>query len=154
MGARVVGIDINPKCEEVLNRNRPLFPDIRVNIPIITGSILEAATLQRAQEASPDGGTYDVVHSWGVLHHTGNMKAAVCNAARLVKPGGYFVVALYNRHWSSRAWLMIKYTYCKVPLAVQRLMVKALMPVIYIAKWIVTRENPRKQSRGMDFFTT
>jgi 2-polyprenyl-6-hydroxyphenyl methylase/3-demethylubiquinone-9 3-methyltransferase len=24
--------------------------------------------------------------------------------------------------------------------------------VIYIAKWIVTRENPRQQLRGMDFF--
>jgi 2-polyprenyl-3-methyl-5-hydroxy-6-metoxy-1,4-benzoquinol methylase len=152
MGAHVVGIDINPKCDDVLNRNRRFFPDVRTSIPVIIGSILDDATLEHAQNASPDGGRYDVVHSWGVLHHTGDMKAAIRNAVRLVKPGGYFVVALYNRHWSSRAWLVIKYAYCKAPQGVQRLMVNALFPVIYVAKWLVTREDPRKQSRGMDFF--
>jgi 2-polyprenyl-6-hydroxyphenyl methylase/3-demethylubiquinone-9 3-methyltransferase len=76
----------------------------------------------------------------------------VKNAASLVVPGGYFVVALYNRHWSSRPWLLIKYIYCKSPPILQKLLVGALMPLIYIAKLLVTNDDPRKQARGMDFF--
>lgn len=152
-GARVTGVDINPTCGEVLARNVAFFPAVgRIDFPVIIGSILDAETVRRALEASPEGRGYDIVHSWGVLHHTGDMGLAVRNAASLVKPGGHFVVALYNRHWSSRPWLAIKYAYCKSPATLQRLMVRALSPVIYAAKWMVTRQDPRRQQRGMDFF--
>ena len=115
------------------------------------GSILDDSTVRAASEGSPDGGRYDIVHSWGVLHHTGNMDLAVKNAASLVKPGGHFVVALYNRHWSSAPWLAIKYAYCKSPRLIQKLFIWALAPVIYVAKWLVTKDDPKKQQRGMDF---
>lgn len=42
-------------------------------------------------------GTFDVVYSWGVLHHTGDMMRAIRMAAALVRPGGSFVFALYRR---------------------------------------------------------
>jgi 2-polyprenyl-6-hydroxyphenyl methylase/3-demethylubiquinone-9 3-methyltransferase len=151
-GAHVVGIDINPKCQQVLERNQCFFPTVKGEISVIVGSILDDETVHRALAVNPMGGEYDIVHSWGVLHHTGDMKSAAQNAARLVKRGGYLVIALYNRHWSSPAWLLIKYAHCKAPRGVQRLLVRALFPIIYAAKWIVTRQNPRKQSRGMDFF--
>src|SRR6187549_1919727 len=42
LGPRVFGIDINPTCEEVLNRNRRFFPDVEnVNVPVSIGSILD-----------------------------------------------------------------------------------------------------------------
>jgi 2-polyprenyl-6-hydroxyphenyl methylase/3-demethylubiquinone-9 3-methyltransferase len=41
-------------------------------------------------------GSYDIVYSWGVLHHTGNMWKAISNAATLVKPGGVFFITIYN----------------------------------------------------------
>ena len=152
-GGCVSGIDINPTCEDVLNGNRRFFPGLEnLNIAIIIGSVLEKAIVQRARDASPDSAGYDIVHSWGVLHHTGDMRLAVQNAASLVKPKGYFVLALYNRHWSSRPWRLVKYAYCKSPPALQKLLVWALSPVIYVAKWLVTKEDPHKQSRGMDFF--
>lgn len=151
-GARVFGVDIDPKCDEVLKLNRVFFAGMEsLDVPVVIGSILDAPVVERARAAGPSGG-YDIVHSWGVLHHTGNMDLAVRNAASLVKPGGHFVVGLYNRHWSSRPWLAIKWLYCKSPPIVQRLMVRVLLPIIYMAKWHVTREDPRKQSRGMDFF--
>jgi 2-polyprenyl-3-methyl-5-hydroxy-6-metoxy-1,4-benzoquinol methylase len=153
LGARVFGVDINPKCEEVLRRNQRFFPRLEeLRVPVAIGSILDKTTVDRARAASPNGEGFDIVHSWGVLHHTGNMALAVKNAAGLVRPGGHFVVALYNRHWSSRPWLLVKYVYCKSPPIVQTALVWALTPVIYIAKRLVTRDEPHKQSRGMDFF--
>jgi 2-polyprenyl-3-methyl-5-hydroxy-6-metoxy-1,4-benzoquinol methylase len=38
---------------------------------------------------------YDLVYSWGVLHHTGNMYQAINIAANAVKDGGYLHIALY-----------------------------------------------------------
>lgn len=40
--------------------------------------------------------SYDIVYSWGVLHHTGDMWNAIRNSVRAVKPGGIFHVALYR----------------------------------------------------------
>jgi SAM-dependent methyltransferase len=44
------------------------------------------------QEAS-----FDYVISMGVLHHTGDPRGGFESIARLVRPGGYIVVGLYNR---------------------------------------------------------
>jgi len=152
-GAQVAGTDINPQCAEVLRQNRRYFPSVeRMEFPVVIGSILDSEVVARMRQASPAGGVYDIVHSWGVLHHTGDMRLAIRNAASLVRPGGHLVLAIYNRHWSSRPWLAIKYAYCKSPEPIRKLMVWALAPVIFVAKWLVTRDDPRKQQRGMDFY--
>src|SRR4029079_9830440 len=39
---------------------------------------------------------YDMVYSWGVLHHTGEVWHAIQNAASRVKPGGLFYIAPYS----------------------------------------------------------
>jgi 2-polyprenyl-6-hydroxyphenyl methylase/3-demethylubiquinone-9 3-methyltransferase len=152
-GADVLGIDINPKCAEVLARNRRYFPVLDNNaIPVFVGSILDEVIVDRARQAGAGGGGYDVVHSWGALHHTGNMKRALHNAASLVMPGGYLVVALYNRHWTSGIWGLIKWAYCSGPWFLKRLLILALYPVIYAAKWLVTGSDTRRMARGMDFY--
>ena len=57
-------------------------------------------------------GQFDVVYSWGVLHHTGEMWRALENAARCVKPGGKLYVAIYNDAGrSSRLWWQLKKWY-------------------------------------------
>lgn len=43
------------------------------------------------------GRRFDVVYSWGVLHHTGDLWEAIRAASRLVAPGGLFAIALYKR---------------------------------------------------------
>jgi SAM-dependent methyltransferase len=45
-------------------------------------------------------GTFDVVWSNGVLHHTSDCAGAFRSIARLVKPGGFIIVGLYN--WLGR----------------------------------------------------
>jgi SAM-dependent methyltransferase len=57
-------------------------------------------------------GTFDIVYSWGVLHHTGNMWQALQNVVPMVKPGGLLYIAIYNNQgFTSRIWKMIKWIY-------------------------------------------
>jgi SAM-dependent methyltransferase len=53
----------------------------------------------------PDAdGQFDIVYSWGVLHHTGAMHDAIRRAAAMVKPGGLFAFSLYRRTPLCGAW--------------------------------------------------
>lgn len=151
LGAKALGCDINPKCAEVVERNRRFFPNVLSPIPLVVGSILDPKVVTRLRESN-GGNQLDVVHSWGVLHHTGDMPLAIAHASSLVAPGGYFILAIYNRHWSSRGWKTIKHLYVLSPRWLQKVLIGLFFPVIYFAKWIVTGKNPRKQERGMDFF--
>lgn len=152
-GARAVGCDINPKCAQVLERNRPFFPDAAdVQIPVVVGSILEPSTVDALRRVAPEADGYGFVHSWGVLHHTGRMWEAIDAAASLVRPGGTLILALYNRHWTSPAWGVIKRVYVAVPGWLQKAMVGAMYPVILTAKWVATGRNPLVMERGMDFY--
>lgn len=58
-----------------------------------------------------DVGEFDVVYSWGVLHHTGDMHRAITTAARRTAPGGLFAVALYGKTRYCGIWTRIKRWY-------------------------------------------
>lgn len=150
LGAQTSGCDINPKCAEVIKANQCHYPQLTETPWLLVGSILDSEVVAKLRARAPTG--FDLVHSWGVLHHTGDMDRAIKRTADLVAPGGHLILALYNRHWSSRAWLAIKWSYVRSPRWLRRLFIAALFPVIYVAKWIVTGTNPRKQERGMDFY--
>lgn len=70
--------------------------------------------------------SFDVVYSWGVLHHTGDLARAMEIAARPVKPGGRLYIAIYDdRGWSSRLWTRIKKAYSEAPRPVRALLLAA-----------------------------
>jgi SAM-dependent methyltransferase len=58
-------------------------------------------------------GKFDIVLSNGVLHHTSDCAGAFRSIARLVKPGGFVIVGLYNRFGRlptlCTRWLMGKF---------------------------------------------
>ena len=61
-------------------------------------------------------GQWDVVYSWGVLHHTGAMWPALRNVAPLVRNDGRLFIAIYNDQGTwSRRWRLLKRTYNKLP---------------------------------------
>src|SRR5690349_14790038 len=89
LGARVHSFDYDPQsvaCGQELKRryfaDDPLW---RVE----QGSVLDRDYLNPL-------GSFDVVYSWGVLHHTGAMWEALGNVAPLVAEGGRLFIAIYN----------------------------------------------------------
>lgn len=57
-------------------------------------------------------GRWDVVYSWGVLHHTGDMWQALENVSGLVKQDGRLYIAIFNdQGYKSRQWTWIKRAY-------------------------------------------
>lgn len=109
LGAKVHSFDFDSNSfactQELRNRYFPNDPNWRVE----QGSALDADYLKSL-------GTFDVVYSWGVLHHTGEMWRALENAVIPTKAGGKLFIAIYNDTGSqARRWHWIKKTYCRLP---------------------------------------
>ncbi|MGH9420347.1 MAG: class I SAM-dependent methyltransferase, partial [Thermoanaerobaculia bacterium] len=49
-------------------------------------------------------GLWDIVYSWGVLHHTGSMWDAISNACDLVADRGLLFIAIYNDQGRKTGW--------------------------------------------------
>ncbi len=110
LGARVHSFDYDPSSVGcALELRRRFASEAGESWIIEEGSILDRDYLESL-------GTFDLVYSWGVLHHTGQMWNAIENAAALTAPGGLFTLAIYNDQgsWSDR-WKKIKRTYNRLP---------------------------------------
>lgn len=109
LGARVHSFDYDAQavgCAVELRRR--YFPD-ESTWTVEQGSALDAVYLSTL-------GTFDVVYSWGVLHHTGAMWQALANAALPVAENGQLFIAIYNdQGMGSRGWWQIKRAYNKLP---------------------------------------
>jgi 2-polyprenyl-3-methyl-5-hydroxy-6-metoxy-1,4-benzoquinol methylase len=150
-GACTFGNDINPLCAQVLDYNRRKFPDIESReIPVVVGSFLKRQTIEALENLTPEK-KFDIVHSWGVLHHTGEMWKAIEHAVMLVAPDGHFVLAIYNRHWTAPIWKRIKLAYIGSPAVLRNLMVWLYLGASAI-KMLAVGENPFVRQRGMDIY--
>ena len=97
---------------------------------------------------------FDVVYSWGVLHHTGDMWGAIDKAAEMTKPGGIFVFALYERSPLCGFWRVEKRAYMKSPPLVQKVLRGGFIAA-YAVGLLLTGRNPRRRfhaqnDRGME----
>ena len=109
LGARVVSFDYDRHsvaCTQELKRR--FFaddPDWRID----QGSVLNVSYLESL-------GRFDVVYSWGVLHHTGAMWVAIENAIARVADKAMIFIAIYNdQGWKSHLWWFIKLAYNRLP---------------------------------------
>lgn len=120
-------------------------------------TIEEASVLDETYTKSL--GRFDIVYSWGVLHHTGAMWRAFENVVPLVKHGGTLFLAIYNdQEGTSRRWRMIKRLYNRLP-PILRPLLSVPIIIFYESKYammdLLKGHNPlkpwihSKDSRGM-----
>ncbi len=120
------------------------------------GSVLDDAYMEGLPQ-------FDLVYSWGVLHHTGDVWHAIRNAAGRVKTGGLFYIALYSadvqKNPTPEFWLEVKRRYVSSGWLRRR-----CMDAWYVWRFILNRRirnlpvfikraRTHKQSRGMSLFT-
>ena len=109
LGARVHSFDYDPHSVACTKELRRRYFNNDSDWLIEEGSALDADYLKSL-------GTFDVVYSWGVLHHTGDMWQALDNAQLPVKAGGKLFIAIYNDQGSKSArWKWAKKTYNDLP---------------------------------------
>jgi SAM-dependent methyltransferase len=123
---------------------------------IMQGSVLDERFMASLPKA-------DIVYSWGVLHHTGDVWRAIRNAALPVKKDGLFYIALYSadvqKDPTPEFWLDVKQRYLAASILQKRKMewwyvwrfqmgykISALRKVL--RDMIEYRKN-----RGMSYFT-
>jgi 2-polyprenyl-3-methyl-5-hydroxy-6-metoxy-1,4-benzoquinol methylase len=129
LGAKVHSFDFDPQsvaCTAELKRR--YFPGDDAWV-VESGSVLDKDYLSRL-------GQFDVVYSWGVLHHTGRMWEALENVAPLVKDTGYLFISIYNnqggasRRWKSLKRIYNKHAVLRRPLAIYTLVRQWTLTVI------------------------
>ena len=126
LGARVHSFDCDPASVECAVELRRRFMPDDAAWTIDSGSVLDETYLRSL-------GEFDIVYCWGVLHHTGEMHAAMHRIAPLVKPGGKLFIAIYNDQGRrSRIWHAVKCTYGRLP--------RPLKPLVLLpaAAWLWT----------------
>ncbi len=91
-----------------LELKRRFFADSNV-WEIEQGSALDESYLKSL-------GKFDIVYSWGVLHHTGNLQKALQNVLVPLETGGMLFISIYNDQGrTSRIWTKIKRFYNALP---------------------------------------
>jgi SAM-dependent methyltransferase len=109
-----------------------------------------------ALEPPEDLGGYDIVYSWGVLHHTGAMWTALERAAALVAADGRLAVSLYRRTPLCGVWRAEKRLYARSGAGFQTA-IRGLYKTVFCAGLVVGGRNPRRyiagyrSARGMDW---
>ena len=155
LGANVTSFDFDKfsvactrKLKEIHFADDPLWR-------IEQGSILDEQFVRSL-------GVFDIVYSWGVLHHTGAMWQALENAAIPVAPDGLLVIAIYNdQGWKSRFWKIVKKIYCSG--LIGRWLITALFVPLFVAAFFIAdllkfrhplaRYGSAYDSRGMSVLT-
>lgn len=159
LGASVYSFDYDPQsvaCTQALHDQ--YFPEDS-KWTIDEGSVLNEDYVRSL-------GIFDVVYSWGVLHHTGSILSALANVGIPVQAGGKLFIAIYNDQGrASRRWVRIKKFYCRLPHSLKfpfaiammlpretKLLLKyglTLRPHRYMQKWTKYSSN-RGMSRWYD----
>lgn len=105
LGAIVYSFDYDQDSVNCTKYLKEKYVDNNTNWSVEQGSVLDQDFLKKFEKV-------DILYSWGVLHHTGNMYQAFENVANLVKVDGKLFISIYNDQGpASKRWLWIKKKY-------------------------------------------
>jgi SAM-dependent methyltransferase len=149
LGADVVSFDYDPQSVNCTTTLRDRFFPNESRWLVEHGSILDRGFFSNL-------GRFDVVYSWGVLHHTGAMRDAIRNAAQLVTPGGTLALALYRKTALCWFWALEKHWYCRASKPAQARARSFYITLLRTAFAVTRRDfetyvSNYSSNRGMDF---
>ena len=109
LGASVVSTDFDSKCIACANNLKNKFYRNDDDWVILEGSVIDKTFTNSL-------GQFDIVYSWGVLHHTGEMWNALNYVDANVKEEGKLFISIYNdQGFMSKIWRFIKKLYVMSP---------------------------------------
>lgn len=151
LGAQVRSFDYDPQSVSCTVELRRRYASDDSRWTIDQGSALDGEFLARL-------GTFDIVYSWGVLHHTGAMWDALAKIAPLVGPEGILFVAIYNDQGAaSHIWARVKRAYLRTPALLKPLILGASLVILWVPAAVRKLLDgnraavvPKTVPRGMD----
>ncbi len=93
----LTGIDLTPRAIEHTQKRFSIY---RLNSNI---------RVDDAEQLSFDDNSFDLVYSWGVLHHSPNTPKAVEEVFRVLRPGGVARIMIYNKYSLAGLMLWLRY---------------------------------------------
>jgi 2-polyprenyl-6-hydroxyphenyl methylase/3-demethylubiquinone-9 3-methyltransferase len=143
--SQVDGVDIDPNS---INAARQLLSGFDVG---------KAWSVKTANLLDLPAQSYDVVYSWGVLHHTGAMWRALEHVTTFVCPGGLLAITIYRKSPACTFWQREKNFYSSAPPPV-RLLIRSLYKTAYLSAITASGRSPfgyvfnyHNRTRGMSF---
>jgi ubiquinone/menaquinone biosynthesis C-methylase UbiE len=100
-GADVVAIELSEKSIELAKIRAKLY-HVENKIDFIVGNVEELSSFLPVQ-------TFDLVYSFGVLHHTPNPEKAIIEIEKYMNKDSTLKIMLYNKLSWKVFWILIKY---------------------------------------------
>jgi len=155
LGAVVHSFDYDPDSVACANDLKALYLADDELWTIENGSVLDIMYLDQL-------GQFDIVYSWGVLHHTGEMWKAMENVIMSVGENGVLFVSIYNHQQIfSSFWRYVKRFYNFAPTIIKKILEIGFWLYFVTGLFIfdiLRSKNPLarhygKGRRGMKMFT-
>lgn len=86
-GAKAYGIDLTQEAINNITHRLELY-----------GLSAEDVHVEDAEKLSFNNDFFDLVYSWGVIHHSPDTIKCLSEIVRVTKPGGIIKLMIYNRH--------------------------------------------------------
>lgn len=102
-GAHVVAVDLSPASLALAKLRASLYGQD------ITHLEADAEYLE-----SYVAGRFDLIYSFGVIHHSPNPPKILAGTRRLIDPDGTLKIMVYNRHSWKALWIILRYGWGRI----------------------------------------